>query len=197
MDIREPVEKHHMSPETRARIGGLVLGAAVMSAGLVVSLEMGAWGQSMVAATLSAVMGGSATRMTNLQIETTVMPMMGAGLFSASAGGMVAAVGSLVGHLLYGAILGTISVERADLQLAHASPWKLLFGGSRPPGWRFWPDEEMSQAVFPKNGAESNRPAFLRFCEFGSSVPEIGGSFGGHMVHEPVQPEVRNLTITR
>ena len=28
--------------------------------------------------------------------------------------------GSLVGHLLYGTILGTVSVARADLQLAHA-----------------------------------------------------------------------------
>ena len=52
--------------------------------------------------------------------QTMVMPMMGAGLFSAAAGGMVAAVGSLVGHLLYGTILGTVSVARANLQLAHA-----------------------------------------------------------------------------
>lgn len=52
--------------------------------------------------------------------QTMVMPMMGAGLFSAAAGGMMAAVGSLVGHLLYGTILGTVSVARADLQLAHA-----------------------------------------------------------------------------
>ena len=52
--------------------------------------------------------------------QTMVMPMMGAGLFSAAAGGMVAAVGSLIGHLLYGTILGTLSVARADLQLAHA-----------------------------------------------------------------------------
>ena len=52
--------------------------------------------------------------------QTMVMPMMGAGLFSAAVGGMVAAVGSLVGHLLYGAILGTVSLAQADLQLAHA-----------------------------------------------------------------------------
>ena len=52
--------------------------------------------------------------------QTMVMPMMGAGLFSAAAGGMVAAVGSLVGHVLYGTILGTVSEARADLQLAHA-----------------------------------------------------------------------------
>ena len=52
--------------------------------------------------------------------QTMVMPMVGAGLFSAAAGGMVAAVGSLVGHVLYGTILGTVSEARADLQLAHA-----------------------------------------------------------------------------
>ena len=52
--------------------------------------------------------------------QTMVMPMMGAGLFSAAAGGMVAAVGSLVGHVLYGTILGTVSEARADLHLAHA-----------------------------------------------------------------------------
>lgn len=52
--------------------------------------------------------------------QTMVMPMMGAGLFSAAAGGIVAAVGSLVGHLLYGTILGAVSVARTDLQLAHA-----------------------------------------------------------------------------
>ncbi len=52
--------------------------------------------------------------------QTMVMPMMGAGLFSAAAGGMVASAGSLMGHLLYGTILGAISVPRADLQLAHA-----------------------------------------------------------------------------
>lgn len=52
--------------------------------------------------------------------QTMVMPMMGAGLFSAAAGGMVAAVGSLVGHVLYGAILGAVSTQGADVQLAHA-----------------------------------------------------------------------------
>ena len=51
--------------------------------------------------------------------QTMVMPMMGAGLFSAAAGGMVAAVGSLVGHVVYGTILGTVSAG-ADVQLAHA-----------------------------------------------------------------------------
>jgi hypothetical protein len=54
-----------------------------------------------------------------LVAETLVMPMMGAGLFSATAGGMVAAGGSLVGHLLYGASLGAVSGS-ADVRLAHA-----------------------------------------------------------------------------
>ena len=52
--------------------------------------------------------------------QTMVMPMVGAGLFSAAADGMVAAVGSLVGHVLYGTIMVTVSEARADLQLAHA-----------------------------------------------------------------------------
>lgn len=54
-----------------------------------------------------------------LVAQTVVMPMMGGGLFSAAAGGMVAAVASLVGHLVYGSILGAVSAG-ADLQLAHA-----------------------------------------------------------------------------
>jgi len=44
-----------------------------------------------------------------LAAQLVVMPMMGAGLFSAAAGGMMAAVGSLVGHLLYGAVLGAVA----------------------------------------------------------------------------------------
>jgi hypothetical protein len=52
--------------------------------------------------------------------QTMVMPMMGGGgLFSAAAGGMVAAVASLVGHLVYGTILGAVS-GGSELQLAHA-----------------------------------------------------------------------------
>jgi uncharacterized membrane protein YagU involved in acid resistance len=41
--------------------------------------------------------------------QLMLMPMMGAGLFSMKAGGMMAAVGSLVGHLVYGSLLGTIA----------------------------------------------------------------------------------------
>jgi uncharacterized membrane protein YagU involved in acid resistance len=44
-----------------------------------------------------------------LMAQAIVMPMMGAGLFSSHVGGMMAAAGSLVGHLLYGSLLGAIS----------------------------------------------------------------------------------------
>lgn len=40
--------------------------------------------------------------------QAIVMPMMGGGVFSMNMGGMMAVVGSLVGHLLYGSILGAI-----------------------------------------------------------------------------------------
>ncbi len=41
--------------------------------------------------------------------QLVVMPMMGAGVFSRAMGGMMAAGGSLVGHVLYGALLGAIA----------------------------------------------------------------------------------------
>jgi hypothetical protein len=41
--------------------------------------------------------------------QAMVMPMMGAGFFSAAAGGMMAAVASLLGHILYGGALGVIA----------------------------------------------------------------------------------------
>lgn len=41
--------------------------------------------------------------------QVVVMPMMGGGFFSMAMGGMMAAGGSLVGHLLYGGILGAIA----------------------------------------------------------------------------------------
>lgn len=40
--------------------------------------------------------------------QVIVMPMMGAGFFSANMGGMMAAVGSLIGHAIYGGLLGWI-----------------------------------------------------------------------------------------
>jgi hypothetical protein len=44
-----------------------------------------------------------------LILQLMVMPVMGAGLFSMKAGGMMAALGSLVGHLVYGSLLGSIA----------------------------------------------------------------------------------------
>jgi hypothetical protein len=44
---------------------------------------------------------------------------MGAGLFSSQIGGPMAAMGSLVGHLMYGSLLGAIAGS-AQTQLAHA-----------------------------------------------------------------------------
>lgn len=41
-----------------------------------------------------------------LLAQVVVMPMMGAGFFSANAGGLMAAMGSLLGHLVYGWFLG-------------------------------------------------------------------------------------------
>ena len=44
-----------------------------------------------------------------LMAQLVVMPMMGGGLFSSAMGGMMAAGGSLIGHLLYGAALGLVA----------------------------------------------------------------------------------------
>ncbi len=41
--------------------------------------------------------------------QVMVMPMMGAGFFSSAAGGMMAAIASFLGHLLYDGILGSIA----------------------------------------------------------------------------------------
>ena len=38
--------------------------------------------------------------------QIAVMPMMGAGFFSANSGGLMAAIASLLGHLVYGWVLG-------------------------------------------------------------------------------------------
>jgi hypothetical protein len=44
--------------------------------------------------------------------QAMVMPVMGAGFFSAHGGGVMAAAGSLMGHLLYGSLLGAIAGSR-------------------------------------------------------------------------------------
>jgi uncharacterized membrane protein YagU involved in acid resistance len=54
-----------------------------------------------------------------LVAQTVVMPMMGAGLFSSAMGGVMAAMGSLIGHVLYGSLLGVIA-SAPQARLAHA-----------------------------------------------------------------------------
>jgi hypothetical protein len=51
--------------------------------------------------------------------QTVVMPMMGAGVFSSAMGGAMAAMGSLIGHLLYGSLLGVIG-SAPEPRVAHA-----------------------------------------------------------------------------
>ncbi|MGE0703651.1 MAG: DUF6789 family protein [Vicinamibacterales bacterium] len=54
-----------------------------------------------------------------LLAQLVVMPMMGGGVFSSAMGGMMAAAGSLVGHVLYGSLLGAIA-GAPEHRLAHA-----------------------------------------------------------------------------
>jgi hypothetical protein len=54
-----------------------------------------------------------------LMAQVVVMPMMGAGLFSSAMGGMMAVMGSLVGHVLYGSLLGVIA-STPQPRVAHA-----------------------------------------------------------------------------
>ena len=54
-----------------------------------------------------------------LVAQTVVMPMMGAGLFSSATGGAMAAMGSLIGHVLYGSLLGIIA-SSPEPRVAHA-----------------------------------------------------------------------------
>jgi hypothetical protein len=51
--------------------------------------------------------------------QVAVMPMMGAGFFSANMGGVMAAAGSLVGHAIYGTLLGALAGS-PHTKLAHA-----------------------------------------------------------------------------
>ena len=54
-----------------------------------------------------------------LVAQTAVMPMMGPGLFSSAAGGLMAAMASLIGHILYGSLLGVFA-SVPEQRLAHA-----------------------------------------------------------------------------
>ncbi len=53
-----------------------------------------------------------------LVAQLVVMPMMGAGAFSSAMGGMMAAAGSLVGHVFYGSLLGVIA-SAPEPRVAH------------------------------------------------------------------------------
>jgi hypothetical protein len=53
--------------------------------------------------------------------QAVVMPMMGGGFFSANAGGMMAVAGSLIGHIVYGVLLGVITGRPEDVRLARAA----------------------------------------------------------------------------
>jgi uncharacterized membrane protein YagU involved in acid resistance len=55
-----------------------------------------------------------------LVAQGMVMPMMGAGLFSSNAGGLMAAMASLVGHVLYGSVLGVVATTASAPRVAHA-----------------------------------------------------------------------------
>jgi len=52
--------------------------------------------------------------------ETLVMPMAGAGFFMAEIGGMKAVMAALMGHLLYGGLLGVITGRGDNCCSAHA-----------------------------------------------------------------------------
>ena len=41
--------------------------------------------------------------------QAVVTPMMGGGMFSAKAGGLMAVMASLIGHIIYGALLGVLA----------------------------------------------------------------------------------------
>jgi hypothetical protein len=54
-----------------------------------------------------------------LVAQLVVMPMLGAGVFSSAMGGMMAVIGSLVGHVLDGSLLGVIA-SAPEPRVAHA-----------------------------------------------------------------------------
>jgi hypothetical protein len=92
----------------RAALGGFV-GTLAMTAMMYFVAPM--MGLNMdIAAMLGSMLGGSWTA--GMMMQVVVMPMMGAGVFSSAMGGMMAAMGSLVGHVLYGSLLGIVAGAR-------------------------------------------------------------------------------------
>jgi uncharacterized membrane protein YagU involved in acid resistance len=57
-----------------------------------------------------------------LMMEVAVMPMLGAGFFGLNGPGMMGAAAALMAHLVYGAILGSISASRTNAAQLQAAP---------------------------------------------------------------------------
>ncbi len=53
--------------------------------------------------------------------QTVVTPMMGGGFFSANAGGPMAVMASLIGHAIYGALLGEVAGSAEPSAAAHGA----------------------------------------------------------------------------
>lgn len=62
--------------------------------------------------------------------QAIVTPMMGGGFFSADMGGMMAVVASLMGHVVYGVLLGAIA-GAADESSPAARAYAAPAGGGR------------------------------------------------------------------
>ena len=56
-----------------------------------------------------------------LGVEIVMMPIMGSGIFSMETGGMKAVIAALMGHLVYGAILGAIAGAPAPANAVKAA----------------------------------------------------------------------------
>jgi uncharacterized membrane protein YagU involved in acid resistance len=56
--------------------------------------------------------------------QAIVMPMMGGGFFSTNMGGMKAVIGSLLGHIVYGGLLGWIAGSAAERGAVQQFPEK-------------------------------------------------------------------------
>jgi len=54
-------------------------------------------------------------------VEIVMMPMMGSGIFNMETGGMKAVIAALMGHLVYGAILGAITGAPAPANAVKAA----------------------------------------------------------------------------
>jgi len=54
-----------------------------------------------------------------IMAQLIVMPMMGAGVFGLKMGGFLPAIGSLMGHVVYGALLGLIAGHGSSAGLEH------------------------------------------------------------------------------